>query len=124
MKKLTTCTLFLFAGMLLLPAFAPEDAGKLKFSKKVNAIIQDKCYGCHSTDSKNQRPKDKLNWDELASLPADQQAEKLEKIQKVLEKGSMPPDRFLERQPDKKLTDKETDCMQKWAKKMGKRVSR
>ncbi|MBK8969108.1 MAG: heme-binding domain-containing protein [Saprospiraceae bacterium] len=124
MKKCITVTLFLFCGLLLLPAFTAEGGGKLKIPKKVDAVFQAKCYGCHNNESKNNRPKDKLNWDTLPSLPADQQAEKLAAIQKVLEKGSMPPDRFLEKQPDKKLTDKETANMKKWAVKMAKRVSK
>ncbi len=124
MKKFITSVLLLFCGLLLLPAFTAEGGGKLKIPKKVNAIFQAKCYGCHNNESKNNRPKDKLNWDALAALPADQQAEKLAAIQKVLEKGSMPPDRFLEKQPEKKLTDKETAKMKKWAAKMGKRVAK
>lgn len=124
MKKSMTYVLLLFGGLLLLPAFTAEGGGKVKIPKKINSIIQAKCYGCHNTESKNKRPKDKLNWDELTSMPADQQAEKLADIQKVLEKGSMPPDRFLEKQPDMKLTDKETANMKKWAAKMGKRVSK
>jgi len=124
MKKSITCVLLLFGGLFLLPAFTAEGGGKLKISKKVDAIFQAKCYGCHNTAGKNNRPKEKLNWDDLASLPAGQQAEKLAAIQKVLEKGSMPPERFLEGNPDKKLTDKETARMKKWAAKMGKRVAK
>ena len=124
MIKTTTAAFLLFAGFFLLPAFTAEDSPGLKFPKKVNAIIQNKCYGCHNNESKGDRPKEKLNWDALASLPADQQAEKLAAIQKVLEKGSMPPERFLERSPEKKLTEKETACMQKWASRAAKKAGK
>jgi uncharacterized membrane protein len=124
MHKSITCALFLFSGLLLLPAFTAEGGGKLKIPKKVDTIFQSKCYNCHSTEGRNAGPKEKLNWDLLATLPADEQIQKLAKIQNVLEKGSMPPRRFLEKQPDKELTEKETACMKKWAAKMGKRLGK
>lgn len=124
MNKLLLFTLLLLAGMLMLPGFSSKDAGKFKIPKKVNAIIQAKCYGCHSNDGKNQRPKEKLNWDELANLPADQQVAKLQSIQSVLAEGSMPPARFLEKMPDKKLTDKENASMKKWAAKAIRKASK
>lgn len=116
---------FVLAAFLLLPAFStPPTGSKVKFSKKVNAIIQNKCYGCHSADSKAQRAKDKLMWDDLAGLPEDQQLEKMKNIQKVLDKGSMPPERFLEKMPEKKLTDKEAKTMKKWASKTAKKLAK
>ena len=62
-------------------------------------------------------------WDDLSSLSMSDQAMKLSSISKVLEEGSMPPAKMLERMPEKKLTEKESMVMSKWADKMGKKVS-
>lgn len=125
MQKTLQLGLLLLAAFVLFPGFMATSGGsKFKIPKKVNTIIQDKCYGCHSAEGKSQKAKDKLMWDDLAGLPAEQQVEKLKAIAKVLEKGSMPPEKFLEKMPEKKLTDKETAAMSKWASKMVKKLGK
>lgn len=122
MKKTLQLSALLLAAFLLLPGFMAKP--KPYFPKKVNAIIQAKCYGCHSADGKSQKAKDKLMWDDLAGMAKEQQLEKIQSIQKVLEKGSMPPEKFLEKMPEKKLTDKETAALAKWAGKTAKKLSK
>lgn len=129
MKKMLTFLPVLLLGLLFLPGHSTPDlpeadaAGpKLKYSKKVNAIVQNKCYGCHSPQGRSDKAKEKLMWDDLPTLSPQEQSEKLKGIQHVLEEGSMPPARFLEGNPDKKLTDKEAASMKKWADKMAKKV--
>ncbi len=124
MQKTIQLGILLLAAFVVLPGFVADGGSAFKIPKKVNAIIQNKCYGCHSNESKGQKAKDKLNWDELATLSAEQQVEKIKGIQKVLEKGSMPPEKFLEKMPEKKLTDKESSAMSKWANKMVKKLSK
>lgn len=123
MKKVS-CLCLLFFSILLLPSFTPDDGGKLKIPKKVNAIFQNKCYGCHNTESKGKKASDKLNWDNLATLAPEEQLAKMKSIQEVLKEGAMPPGRFLEKNPDKKLTDKETATLKKWADKAVKKLSK
>lgn len=124
MQRTLQLGLLLLAAFILLPGFMAGGDSTFKIPKKVNAIIQNKCYGCHSAEGKSQKAKDKLNWDELAALPAEQQVEKIKGIQKVLEKGSMPPEKFLEKMPEKKLTEKESAAMSKWASKMVKKLGK
>lgn len=124
MQKTFQLALLLLVTLVVLPSFITSDAPSLKIPKKVNAVIQDKCYGCHSNDSKAQKAKDKLNWDSLTSLSKDEQLEKMQDIKGVLEEGSMPPGRFLEKMPEKKLTDKESAAMKKWAAKSVKKLSK
>ncbi|MDX2249155.1 MAG: heme-binding domain-containing protein [Bacteroidia bacterium] len=105
--------------------FAPKpEAAAFKIAKKTNAIIQSKCYGCHSAEGKSDKAKEKLMWDDLAGLSAEAQLEKMKNIQKVLQEGTMPPAKFLERMPDKKLTDLEKAAMQKWADKTVAKLSK
>jgi cytochrome c553 len=120
--------LFLLACAVALPSFItpnpPFDAGgKVKYSKKVNSIIQAKCYGCHSPNSKGEKARLALNWDELPNLSPVDQLQKIKSIQSVLEKGSMPPKFMVEKDPGKKLTDAETAKLKKWAAKMTKKLS-
>lgn len=111
--------LLLFA-VLLLSSTSEAPPPKFKFTKKVDTIVQGKCYGCHSEKGRGQKAKDKLMWDDLAGMSTEDRVKKMELIQAVVEKGAMPPKRMVERKPELKLTDKETKALKKWAKKHAK----
>lgn len=125
MRKTLTFSPFLGAFLLLLigmllSSTAEAPPRKFKFSKKVDSIVQSKCYGCHSENGRGQKAKDKLMWDDLAGLSKADRIKKMEKIQAVVEKGAMPPKRLVEKKPELKLTDKETKALKKWAKRHAK----
>ncbi|MBK8506651.1 MAG: hypothetical protein IPL46_33355 [Saprospiraceae bacterium] len=102
-----------------------DDAGpSVKFPKKVDAVIKNKCYGCHSAEGKSDKAKAALMWDDLAGLQPSMQAEKLKNISKVLSEGAMPPKMFVEKMPEKKLTAVESALMSKWAEKTAKKVAK
>lgn len=129
MKNLLTTAIVLFASLLIFTAFRGSENTStydappmLKYSKKVDAIIKDKCYGCHSPEGRSDKAKEKLMWDDLAGLSAADQAMKLKAISKVLSEGAMPPAKMLERMPEKALTEKETKVMAKWASKSLKKA--
>ncbi len=127
MKNLKFYLFFLPALLFLQSKGLPGDepaAASLKYPKKVNATIQAKCYGCHSPEAKSDKAKNKLNWDLLPEMTAAEQSQKLESIVKVLEEGKMPPAKFLEREPDKKLSAAETARMKKWAEKARRKASK
>jgi uncharacterized membrane protein len=130
-KMLGFFTLVLVAGLVLQGFRGSDGHGSfaeappaVKFPKKVDAVIKDKCYGCHSAEGKNDKAKAKLMWDDLASLESGMQAEKLKGISKVLSEGTMPPKMMLEKMPEKKLTEAETALMSKWASKTSKKISK
>ena len=69
MKNLKCYLLFLPAFFFLQSATTSVQepaAAKLKYPKKVNAIIQEKCYGCHSPEGKGDKAKQKLMWYDCA----------------------------------------------------------
>lgn len=119
-------------GGLLFQGFTSTSSGAsdaaapttIKMPKKVNEVIQGKCYGCHSADGKSDKAKAALMWDDLSSLEPAMQAEKLKAISKVLSEGSMPPKMMVEKMPEKALSMAEKTVMSKWADKMTKKVSK
>lgn len=132
MKKMLGFFVLVLSAALVLPAFTGSDGHEsfddaptaIKFSKKVDAVIKDKCYGCHSAEGKSDKAKAALMWDDLASLDGGMQAEKLKSISKVLSEGSMPPKMMVEKMPEKKLTEKESALMTKWATKSAKKAAK
>ena len=127
MKSIISCVVLVFTAAVFLPSFVSQPAPppmKVKIPTKVNTIIQDKCYGCHSADGKSQKAKSKLLWDDLGSLDITSLKGKVEGIQKVLDKGTMPPKKMVEKDPSKGLTDKESASLAKWASKLQKKISK
>jgi uncharacterized membrane protein len=100
----------------------PQADNGFTIDAKVKPIIDAKCLGCHSADSKNEKAKEKLIWANLSTMEKKAVASVLDEMVEVLEKGEMPPAKFLERFPDKKLTDKETKSLKKWADKSASKM--
>ena len=81
----------------------------------VKAIIEKSCFGCHNTDSKNDKAIDKLNLSTFDSLTKMKMIAGYKEIAEVLEENEMPPAKFLEKNPDKKLTEAEKTILMNWA---------
>jgi mono/diheme cytochrome c family protein len=88
-----------------------------KMPKKVKAVFENNCYGCHNNDSRNDKAKDKLNFDTLDELSKVKKVGTFSHITKVLDEGKMPPEKFLASHPDKKLTPEQVKILSEWVKK-------
>ncbi len=97
---------------------------KKEIPAEVNTVLQKSCAGCHSVTSTNDKAKDKLNLTNWNNLSVTAQAGKLDEIRKTVTEGDMPPKKFLERYPDKKLTADEAKILTDWAKAESKRLSK
>ena len=81
----------------------------------VKAIIEKSCFGCHNTDSKNDKAKEDLDFKAFDSLSKPQMIHALKEIGETVKENEMPPAKFLEKNPDKKLTDAEKKILLDWA---------
>ncbi|MBC6368862.1 heme-binding domain-containing protein [Algoriphagus sp. AK58] len=123
MKKLAILPIAALIGLLFLQANPkPEADTVLAFHPEapalpaeVKAIVQQKCYGCHNANSKNEKGKAKLDWDALEAAKKSKALASMGKIKETLEEGSMPPAKFLESNPDKKLTAEEAATLMQWS---------
>jgi mono/diheme cytochrome c family protein len=82
----------------------------------VKTAIDKSCFGCHNTDSQNAKSKEKLDFKKLDTLSKTEKISTLNDIASVIKKADMPPKKFLERFPDKKLTPDEQKAIAKWVK--------
>ena len=87
----------------------------------VKAILDNKCMGCHSNDAKGGKSKMKMNFDKFTNgnYSKGKTISKLGKITKQLNKDKMPPKKFLDKNPDKKLTEEESNLLLNWASEQG-----
>lgn len=87
----------------------------ITFPTDVKAVIDNKCYGCHSLESRSDDAKKKLFWDSIPLYPKDRQIEVLDDISEVLEKGEMPPEKFLEKFPEAAISPEQSALIKSWA---------
>jgi hypothetical protein len=128
MKKIVLYASALIIGIALLSAFTfynnteeveiYDNTGiVVDIPEDVQAVIDKSCYGCHNSDSKNQKGKLNLKFDyfKKGEYSAGKVVGKLNKIVETLDEGKMPPSKFLAKYPDKKPTKEEAGLLRKWA---------
>ena len=89
----------------------------------VKAVVDQKCYGCHNANSKNEKGKAKLDWDALGKLKKAKRMAAMGEIAEVLEKGEMPPKKFLEFKPEAKLSESDLATLKEWSAGKKKKAS-
>lgn len=123
MKKLSLLPVAALVGVLFFQAIQkPEvethlalDLDAPKMPAKVKAVVEQKCYGCHNAESKNEKGKKKLDWDAFEAEKKAKQLAAMSKINEALVEGEMPPKKFLENKPEGKLTEEEMAILLDWS---------
>lgn len=116
---ITLFAMFLSVG-LLTASVNPTETKAPAMPDNVKALIEKSCFGCHNTDSKNDKAKEKLDLKTFDALVKKEMIHALGEIAETVEENEMPPAKFLEKFPDKKLTDAEKKILIDWAKSEGK----
>jgi len=93
------------------------------FPEDIQGIVDNSCYGCHHTDSQNEKGKKKLDFDKLADLKTYKLVGKLADMADVVKGGDMPPKKVLQKYPDMKLTDEQKTSFVDWANKTAEELS-
>ena len=89
----------------------------IEYPAEIKAIIDNKCYGCHSDKGKSDDAKEALMWDNLPTYTKAKQVAGLDAIIEVLEDGTMPPKDVIEKWPEAKISDAEAKALKAWAEK-------
>jgi hypothetical protein len=96
------------------PSLILEDELVPDFPGDVLEIMERSCFGCHTAESTNEKGKSKLDFSKWNDLNTSKKIGKLDNICEQVEEGSMPPEKFLEKYPDKKLSSEEAAIICKW----------
>jgi len=110
-----TAVVLLFFSVWASAAKNPTETKAFNMPDDVKAVIEKSCFGCHNTDSKNDKAKEKLDLKTIDGLDKPKMIHALKEIAEVVDENEMPPAKFLERFPDKKLTDSEKKILIDWA---------
>lgn len=123
MKKIALLPIAAIVGLLFFQASQkpePEVHPDLnlfdaKMPADVKAVVEQKCYGCHNAESKNEKGKKKLDWDVFEAEKKSKQLATMSKINEVLTEGDMPPARYLENRPEGKLSEEQLATLKEWS---------
>ncbi|MEN8187911.1 MAG: heme-binding domain-containing protein [Bacteroidota bacterium] len=100
-----------------------ESPNQIDIPEDVQAIIDNSCYGCHNTESKNTKGKKKLEFDALNSLKKYKVIGKLTEITEVVSENEMPPEKFLNKYPEKALTEEQKSILINWSDDTAKKLA-
>ena len=103
--------------LLVILSFSRPGLSDRAIPEDVNAVLQNSCFGCHNDEGRNQDAKDALNLDSWDEYRLVMKIGVLGDITEVIEENKMPPARFLESNPDKKLTEDQKKLILDWAEK-------
>ena len=132
MKKysiILTAVFFSFLFFNFTSQNGPNDAniledGGLNMPADVKAVVDNSCYGCHHTDSKNEKGKKKLNFDSFGTEYSDiKSAGKLKEMAKLTIDGDMPPEKYLVHNPEKALNNAQRKIVYIWAMEESKKYN-
>ena len=130
MKKLLVFSIVLFGGFVFMNFSniqnekARQQNDKYEVPENVQAIIDKSCKACHNTNSESEKGKKKLNWDLMKEgYKTYKVIAKLGEIEETISENEMPPEKFLAKHPEKKLTAEEKEIMIQWVKEMTEKLS-
>ncbi len=83
---------------------------------EVHSILKKSCFDCHSDEAKKILSKSKLNFDKLDGLSEVKKISTLKKIEKEIKEEKMPPKKYVQKNPEKKMTEEEKTMVFEWIK--------
>jgi len=110
--------LILVIGILFIgfQSFNPEPSSEGIFPDEISAILKTSCYDCHSTAKGSEKPLKALDFEQWDQYRLTKQIGLLGDIGKVVEEDKMPPGKYLENKPDRKLSEAQKKLLADWTK--------
>ena len=123
MKKALIYILFsMFSVFLFVAARAPQPAAQaapedleLGWPDDVMALLEQSCFDCHTSESGNLKAKQKLNFSKWQDYKLSKQVGKLSDISDEVKEGKMPPEKYINKNPDKAFSQEDIELIVKWA---------
>ena len=116
MKKIIPMLVLTGSLYILFLSFQPSQPPVADIPENVEKILASTCYNCHTTGAKAEDAVKALDfkvWDEYR---LSKQIALLGDISKVLEEGKMPPKKYIEYNPEKKLSEEQIQEVVDWTK--------
>jgi hypothetical protein len=106
----------------LLLSFNTKSQTTTVFPEGVDQVLKTSCYNCHSSNSKNMTAKSALNFEKWDGYNVTKKISRLGDICDFIEKGKMPPEKYLNSNPDHALSDAQKKQLCDWSKEESARL--
>ncbi|WP_430974490.1 heme-binding domain-containing protein [Sunxiuqinia rutila] len=109
----------IFSLLTLAGQAKPEtktEADTLQVPQNVKVILNNSCFGCHNTDSRNDDAKEELDLKTWHQLTGTKRLLALKHIRETIEENEMPPKKFLQHKPEKALSAEQKKLLIDWVK--------
>ena len=101
----------------------PANPAAIEIPADVQSILDNSCYGCHNSDSKNLKGRKKLSFDKLNDLKTYKAIGKLTDVAESVTEGDMPPKKLIKKYPEKAMTAAQKATLVNWAKSTAKSLA-
>lgn len=91
------------------------DEIELGWPDDVMALLENSCYDCHTKDASNIKSKGALNFSKWEDYKLTKKIGKLNDISESVKEKKMPPKKYLDKFPEKALSDEEIGVVTNWA---------
>lgn len=117
MKKYIAMMMLAGGIFLLSQSFTPNRLSNAAFPDEVNKVLVASCYNCHTTDAKNKDAREALDFEKWDDYRVTKKISLLGKICELVEEDKMPLAKYLEFNPERKLSDTQKQLICEWSKK-------
>jgi hypothetical protein len=122
MKKQFVLIVAIGILFLVSQSFRPDTSPEKLFPEEISTILKSSCYDCHYTGAKAEKALKAANFEEWEGYRAIKKIAVLGEICKVLEEGKMPPEKYLEQKPDKKLSEEQVKLLCEWTEQEAEKL--
>lgn len=116
MKKRIALIVIAGSMFILFQSNRPDPESIPQMPEEVSSVLESRCYGCHTTGAKSEDALKAVNFSEWANYRTSKQVAVLGDISNVVEKGKMPPEKYLKSNPEKALTEVQKKLIVDWTK--------
>ena len=117
MKKYIALMMLAGGIFLLSQSFTPNRLSNAAFPDEVNKVLVASCHDCHTTDAKSKKASEALDFEKWDEYRVTKKISLMGKICELVEEDKMPPAKYLEFNPDRKLSDTQKQLICDWSKK-------
>ena len=103
------------------PAQLSQDI-ELDWPEDVMTIFESSCYGCHTEGNGSDKSRAALNFSKWEDYKLTKKVGKLNDISEMVKEKKMPPAKYLEKLPEKALSDEQIAVITKWANDVAEKL--
>ena len=122
MKKQIILLMAIGILFLVFQSFSPDTPPEKVFPEEISTILKTSCYDCHFTGAKSEKALKAANFEEWEGYRVTKKIALLGDICKVVEKGKMPPQKYLEHNPDNKLSEEQIKLLCEWTEQEAEKL--